>query len=256
MRALSRVVGPLLAASVAAFEAGAQDSVVVRHLLALDLGRLAPFQRSYDIVVHRRDSSTTIGRRDISLQAAEFAGATGWLLVERRSGAVVAAESLFVAPDVRPVRWSSSLGSARLAAAFVGDTIMGATTVGSTKQNLLVAGRPDLLVSGAMVELVLGLSRLEHEWRDSAAVLSMGIASRDVVPVELVALGAEQLLMDSASTRQTIVVALRSEQRSALYWIDADTRAVLRMQQVLPPHVGILLEYRLRPPSLAGSVRP
>lgn len=256
MRTLARVAAVVFAACAGAFEAGAQDSVAVRHLLALDVGRLAPFRRSYDIIVHRRDSATTIGEREITLEPSEFAGATGWLLVERRTGTVPAAESLFVAPDMRPLRWSSSLGTARLAAAFVGDTIMGATTAGWSKQNLFVVGRPDLLVSGAMVELVLGLLPLEHDWRDSAAVLSMGIASREIIPVELIALGTEQLLVDTVSTRPTIVVALRSEPRSALYWVDVGTGAVLRMQQVLPPHVGILLEYRLRFPDVAASTRP
>lgn len=256
MRTFARVVAVVVAACACVPAADAQDSLAVRHLLALDLGRIAPFRRSYDIIVHRRDSATTIGEREVSLEPSEFAGTTGWLLVERRTGAVPSAESLFVAQDLRPVRWSSALGVARLAAVFLGDTIMGAATLGTVRQNLLVAGRPDLLVSGAMVELVLGLLPIEEEWSDSAAVLSMGIATRDVVPVELVAVGRELLPMDSVSVRPTIVVALRSEQRSALYWVDTDTRAVLRMQQVLPPHVGILLEYRLRPPSLAGPVRP
>ena len=256
MRMFARVVAVVVAACACVPAADAQDSVAVRHLLALDLGRVAPFRRTYDIIVHRRDSATTIGEREVSLEPSEFAGTTGWLLVERRSGAVPSAESLFVAPDLRPLRWSSALGAARLAAAFLGDTIMGATTVGTSRQNLLVVGRPDLLVSGAMVELVLGLLPLQDEWRDSAAVLSMGIATRDVTPVELVAVGLEDLLVDSASVRPTVVVALRSEQRSALYWVDTVTREVLRMQQVLPPHVGILLEYRLRPPSLAGPGRP
>ena len=255
MRTFVRVVAVVVAAGACVPAADAQDSVAVRHLLALDLGRVAPFRRSYDIIVHRRDSATTIGEREVSLEPSEFAGATGWLLVERRSGVVPSAESLFVAQDLRPVRWSSALGTARLATVFLGDTIMGAATIGTARQNLLVAGRPDLLVSGAMVELVLGLLPIEEDWRDSAAVLSMGIATRDVVPVELVAVGRELLLVDSISMRPTIVVALRSEQRSALYWVDTETRAVLRMLQVLPPHVGILLEYRIRPSSLAGAGR-
>ena len=246
MRTLARVVAVVVAACACVPAAEAQVSVAVRHLLALDPGRVAPFRRSYDIIVHRRDSATIIGEREVSLEPSEFAGATGWLLVERRSGVVPATESLFVAQDLRPLRWSSTQGAARLAAAFLGDTIMGATTLGTSKQNLLVVGRPDLLVSGAMVEFALGLLPLQEEWRDSAAVLSMGIATRDVTPVELVAVGLEDLLVDSVTVRPTVVVALRSELRSTLYWVDTQTRAVLRMQQVLPPHVGVLLEYRGR----------
>lgn len=236
--------------------AEAQDTIPVRHLLALNVARLEPFRRSYDIIVHRRDSSVNIGSRDVSLEQAELAGTAVWLLVERRTGAVAAAESVFVAPDVRPMRWASSVGPARLAAAFVGDTIMGATTVGSARQNLRIMSRPDLLLSSAMVELVLGLLPLEDQWRDSAAVLALGVAGQTIVPVELTVLGAEELQMDSATTRPTSVVALRSEQRSVLYWVDIQTGAVLRMQQLLPPHVGTLLEYRIRLAAYAPPIAP
>ncbi len=225
----------------------AQDTIAVRHLLALDISRLATFHRSYDIVIYQGDSATVIGTRDVSLEPSDLAGANGWLLVERRTGSVPAADSLFIAHDARPVRWSSSVGPARLAAAFVGDTVMGATTVGSAKQNLLLTGRPDLLVSGSMVELVLGLLPITDLWRDSAAVLAMDVARRAVIPVELTLLGVEELKTDSVMFRPTNVVALRSERQAVLYWVDAETGAVLRMQQALPPHVGTILEYRIRP---------
>lgn len=247
MRPIARVVAAIVAVCGCVGRADAQDTIPVRHLLALNVARLEPFRRSYDIIVYQRDSSVIIGSRDVSLEQSELAGTAGWLLVERRTGAVPAAESVFVAPDVRPVRWSSSVGPARLAAAFVGDTIMGATTVGSARQNIRIVGRPDLLLSGAMVELALGLLPLHDQWRDSAAVIALGLAGQAVVPVELTMLGSEELQMDSVSTRATSVVALRSEQRSVLYWVDAESGAVLRMQQVLPPHVGTLLEYRIRP---------
>ena len=231
--------------------AQAQDSIMVRHLLAVDVSRLTSFHRRYDIVVHQGDSATVIGAREVSLQPSELAGANGWLLVERRSGSVPSADSLFLAPDARPVRWSSALGPARLAAAFLGDTLMGATQVGIAKQNLLLAGRPDLLVSGSMVELILGLLPLGDSWRDSAAVLVLDPARREVIAVELAVLVAEELQTDSLVSRPTHVVALRSERQSILYWVDAETGAVLLMQQALPPHVGSLLEYRIRPDTVA-----
>lgn len=247
MRAASRVLRAVAGACVLAGTVGAQDSVVVRHLFALDVSRLAPFRRSYEMVVHRPDSSFVIGVRDVELLQAERAGTMGWLLVERRTGTVAATESLFVAADARPVHRSSWLGSARLAAAFVGDTILGATQVGLAKQNLLIAGRPDLLVSGAMVELLLGLLPLEDQWTDSAAVLSVTASGRRIIPVELMTLGREELQVDSLTSARTSVVALRSEERSILYWVEVATGAVLRMQQLVPGHVGSVLEYRFLP---------
>lgn len=226
--------------------AGAQDSAVVRRVPALDLSRLAPFERRYDVIAYQGDSAVSIGTRHLRLDAGTHAGNSGWWLVERRTGSVAAVESLFVAPDVRPVLWSSWLGPARLAAVFVGDTIMGATAAGSFRQNLLVTGRPDLLVSGAMVELVLPLLPLAHGWRDSAAVLAATLTQRTVLPAELVLLGDEIVIMDALDERASRVIALRTENRSVLYWVDVRTGELLRMQQALPGHTGSLLEYRLR----------
>lgn len=247
MRGLVRVALAVLALLPGAAPSAAQDSIQVRHVLAVNIARLAPFHRTYDVIVHHQGVDTVIGTREVTLEPSELASAEGWLLVERRSGSIPATDSLFLAPDVRPVRWSSVVGAARLAAAFVGDTLMGATTVGRAKVNLLLAGRPDLLVSGAMVELVLGLLPLADEWRDSAAVLAADASRRVAVPVELTMLGPDDVRMDSVTSRPALVVSLRSERQSVLYWVDAESGAVLRMQQLLPPHVGSLLEYRLRP---------
>ena len=226
--------------------AAAQDSIPVRHLLAVDVSRLAPFQREYDIVAYTADSSIHLGTRYVSLEAADLGGVSGWLLVERRTGVVPGADSLFIAPDARPLRWSSNVGPARLAAAFVGDTIMGAMSMGAAKQNVLVGGRPDLLVSGPMVELILGLLPLNDSWRDSAAVLALDVARRSVLPVELSVLAVEYVPADTMVERPTYLVALRSERQTILYWVDAETGAVLRMQQQLPAQ-ATLLEYRIRP---------
>lgn len=235
-----------LLALAGADAAAAQDSLAIRHLLALDVARLTPFHRAYDIVVHRGDTTTVIGGRLVRLESALYAGAPAWLLTESRTGTVVASESLYVAPDGRPVHWASTVGPARLAVAFVGDSMLGATTVGGFKQNLVVRGQPDLLVSASMLELALGLLPLGDAWRDSAAVLHLAPTARAVTPVELLVLGAERVLLDSIVARNSHVVAVRAEDRSILYWVDAATGAVLRMQQRLPAHVGSVLEYRFR----------
>ncbi len=252
----ARVALAVLAVSAGARTTAAQEPIPVRHLLALNIARLAPFHRTYDIIVYRGDSATVLGTREVSLEPAEMPGVTGWLLVERRGGDVPAADSLYLAPDARPMRWSSTVGPARLAAAFVGDTLMGATTVGSAKQNLLLPGRPDLLVSASMVELVLGLLPLEDAWRDSAAVLALDPASRAIIPVELSMLGPEDIQTDSIAVRSTWVVAVRSERQSILYWVDVESGAVLRMQQLLPAHTGSLLEFRIRPSPIDTVATP
>jgi hypothetical protein len=105
-------------------------------------------------------------------------------------------------------------------------------------------------VSGPMVELILGLLPLGDAWRDSAAVLAMDVARRTVIPVELSVLGVEYMLADSVLPRALNLVALRSERQTILYWVDAQTGAVLRMQQQLPSQ-ATLLEYRIRPDTVA-----
>jgi hypothetical protein len=248
------VAGVALAAGAGAWTTAAgQDSVAVRHLLPLDIGRVTPFARAYDVVVYRGDTATVIGTRNVTLDTGSYAGSPAWLLTEHRTGRVPAAESLYFAWDMRPLYISSWVGPARMAAAFVGDSILGATTVAGTKQNLLLVGRPDLLVSGAMVEMLLALLPLEDRWRDSAAVMSVGLGSSGVHPAELIMLGWESVILDSATARRAKVVALRTAERSSLYWVDDSDGAVLRAHQVLHGHTGSVLEYRAR---LSAAVAP
>jgi hypothetical protein len=230
--------------------AAAQDTTaVIRHLLSLDISKVQPYRRTYDMIVHARDSAIVIGQREVLLSEASYAGSPAWLLVETRTGLVPASESLFVAPDLRPLHWSSVLGTARLGAEFVGDSIYGASTMSAGKQNVVILGRPDLLVSGPMVELLVPLLPLWSSWADSVGVLGVDLVTNQVTPAELAVIGEEDVALDSSTVRHSWVVALRSGARHVLFWIDKDSGAALRVQQMLPPHAGGELEYRLRPES-------
>jgi len=235
-----------------------QDTTAVaRHLLALDISRVQPFARTYDMIVRARDSSIMIGQREIVLKPGGYSDAPAWLIVETRSGVVPAVESLYVAPDLRPLHWSSTLGSARLGAEFVGDSVYGAATMGKSKQNIVVNGRPDLVVSGPMLETLLPLLPLRADWVDSVGVLGADLVANQVMSAELAVIGEEELPVDSSMSRPSWIVALRAGERHLLLWIDKETGAALRVRQPLPPHVGAELEYRLRrPPPEAGSVPP
>jgi hypothetical protein len=225
-----------------------QDTVSapVRHLLPVDLSRVQPFRRTYDMIVHTADSSIVLGQREVRLDSAAYAGAPAWLLVETRTGVVPAVESLYVAPDMRPLHWSSTLGSARLGAEFVGDSIYGATTAPSGKQNIVLGSRPDLFVSAAMAETLLPLLPLTSTWMDSVGLLAADLVATTVLPAEIVVVGEEDLALDTLSQRASWVVAIRTASRSVIYWIDKENGATLRMEQALPLHIGRLLQYRLR----------
>jgi hypothetical protein len=198
------------------------------------------------MIVHGHDSSVVVGQREIALSSAVYSGAPSWLLVETRTGIVPAVDSLYIGPDLRPLHWSSVLGTARLGAEFVGDSIYGAMTSPTGKQNIVAAGRPDLLVSGAMVEAILPLLPLTSTWTDSAGVLSVDLATTQVIAAELAVVGEEDLPLDSSATRPTWVVALRAGEHSVVYWVDKASGALLRIQQPLRSHTGTDLEYRLR----------
>jgi hypothetical protein len=216
---------------------------------------MQPFRRTYEMIVRGPDSTAVIGQREVVLSSAVYSGAPSWLLVETRTGLVPAVESLYVAPDLRPLHWSSALAAARLGAEFVGDSIYGAVTSPTGKQNIVAAGRPDMLISGAMVESIVGLLPLSFTWTDSVGVLSVDLATTQVIAAELAVVGEEDLAVDSSVTRPTWVVALRSAQHSALYWVDKASGSVLQVQQRLNPHTGTELEYRMRSETI-GSPPP
>ena len=235
----------------------AQDTTaVMRHLLSLDISRVQPFARTYDMIVRAHDSSIVIGQREVVLKESGYSDAVAWLIVETRSGLVPAVESLYVDPDLRPLHWSSTLGAARLGAEFVGDSVYGATTMGMGKQNIVVNGRPDLVVSGPMLEALLPLLPLTVNWIDSVGVLGVDLVTNHVTPAELAVVGEEELPMDSSTVRRSWVIALRAGDRHVLVWIDKESGAALRVRQPLPSHVGTELEYRLRPPSDTGTAPP
>lgn len=226
----------------------AQDTVPVatRHFLPIDITRLQPYRRVYEMIVQTQDSATVVGERDVTLSQATYAGNAAWMLVEIRTGAVPAVETLYVAPDIRPLHWHSTLGGATLGVNFVGDTLIGAVSAPPGKQNLIVAGRADLLVSQAMIEMLLPLLPLTSEWTDSANVVAVDMATTSVIPVALSVIGEEDVPVDSVLSRPAWIVALRAESRTILFWVDKESAEVHKAQQPVPAHVGSLLEYRRR----------
>jgi hypothetical protein len=234
----------------AAFAPSAQSQDTIprlRHILALDFARVQPLDRAFDIMVLSGDSTFVIGQREIALHETVLPDSTlGWLLTERRTGMVASSDSIFLASDLRPVRWTASLGPSRIEMDFVGDSIDGVMwgPVGAKRADL--EAPPDLVLSSAMLETILGLLPLAVGYADSVSVLSVDLAGADVSTAELVVLGEEVLSSDSAS-QPVWVVALQAEARQVLMRVDKVTGAVVRSQEAMPPHVGTMLEIRARP---------
>jgi hypothetical protein len=232
--------------SVATERGTAQDTVAARQGLAPDVARVIPYRRTYDMIVHTRDSAVVIGTREVTFSSASYAGSSGWMLLESRTGVVPAVETLYVAQDMRPLYWHATQGAATLGVTFVGDTVLGAMSGPAGKRNVVVPAGVDLLVSLAMVETILALLPLRSDWTDSATVLSLDAQKGSATPVELSVIGEEPVVIDSVDSRAAWVVALRAEGRAIVFWIDKESGEVHKSHQALPTHVGSLLEYRRR----------
>ena len=225
--------------------APAQDTIPrLRHILPIVFARIQPFQRAYDVTVLSGDSTIIIGQREVALREALLSDSSaGWLLTETRTGIVPSVDSLFLAADLRPVRWTSLLGASSLVVDFTADSL-GGVIRGPVGVSAVAAGAPpDLLLSGAMLELVVELLPLSPGWADSATVLSADVSGVDVSTAEFAVLGDAPT---GPTGHPSWLVALRAESRQLLLWVDKATGVALRTQQTLPTHTGTMLELRAR----------
>ncbi len=237
--------------------AGGQDTIpTVRHLLPLDLSRVQPFRRAYDIVVLSGDSLTYIGHREVALEETLLVDSSpGWLLTESRTGQVPACDSLVLGSDLRPVSWASTLGGSRAHLDFRGDSAFGSARSPAGSSAMSFISPPDLVLTGAMLDLLATALPLSNGWGDSISVLSADLNGFDVLPGELLVIGEEVGQADSLLARPLWLLALRAESRQVLLWIDKATGAVTKSQQTLSPHTGTLLEFRERS-SAEGAAAP
>ena len=221
----------------AAQSVAAQDSATARTGFRVDASRGSAFRSAYDMLAIIGDSAQVIGRRTLDVVATTYADQPGWLVIETRTGAVAAVESLYVSQDMRVLRWSASQGPATLAMVFARDSVFGATSGPGGRQSVLAPVPPKLLVSTAMLEALLPLLPLSAHWRDSVSVLAVGQASTAAVPAELAVVGTEEGSGDW-------IVALRAPTQTLLLWVSRETGRLIRTQQPVPLHTASLLEYR------------
>ena len=245
-------IGLLFGAGPATIQA--QDATAASGsppVLGADTSRAAPFLREYDMYAWIGDSVVSIGSRAVRLDSSVHAGTPAWLIVETRTGAVPAAESLYVSRSMRPVQWTGSVGQARLTLAFGRDSIFGGTTGPGGRQTIMLAGGPSLVVSTAMLEALFPLLQWTPYRSDTVQVLIVDHVSSSVIPAELAVIGE-----DSVAARPAWIVVLRAPARSVLFWIDQETGVLLRLQQPLPLNGASMLEYRLRVPTAPPPASP
>ena len=245
---MARARNSLLALAIAALaiagSAGAQapnDSTLHRRL-ALDATLLRPGEFVYETSLERDASSTILGTRTISVARSTYASSSAWLLLETRSiDALPAAESLFVDPvGLRPMHWSSTLGQARLAMEFRGDTAYGATSAPIARRSMVTTIPSGTFVNAAMLETALRLLPFGTAWEDSAATLSVTLSGQTVVPTRLSVLGEDQIRVP-AGTFDCWVVAVHADASRGLYWVTKRDPMVVRSVLDVPSLGGAQL---------------
>src|SRR5205085_11703974 len=106
------------------------------------------------------------------------------LLVETRSGdGIPAGDSLYAGvSDLHPLHWDATLGSARLAAEFRGDTVFGGTSAPGGRRSIVAAIPAGTLVNAAMLESILRVLPLQTGWDDSTNTISVVLSGNAVIP--------------------------------------------------------------------------
>ena len=171
-----------------------------------------------------------------------YAGSPAWLLSETRSGdGIPFADSLFAGiTDLHPIHWNSTLGGARLAAEFRGDTAFGATSAPSGRRSMVVAMPSGTFVSGPMLESALRVLPLQTGWEDSTSTLSVSLSGNTISPTRLSVIGEDRVRVP-AGTYDCWVVAVHADPGRGLYWVTKRDPIVVRSAIDIPSMGGAQL---------------
>lgn len=242
-RARSRVGALALALGIAG-AAGAQlpigDSAMRRPASATPGIQAGQFL--YQTTLERGASTTIIGTRTVTLSPATYGGAPAWLLLETRIGnGIFADDSLYLdAAGRRPIHWSSTLGEARVAAEFRGDTAYAGVTSPVGRRSMIIGLRGGALVNAAMLETVLRLSPLQTAWEDSTSMLSVSLGGNEVLPTRMSVIGDDRVRVP-AGTFDCWVVAVHADPARGLYWVTKQNPIVVRSTIDVPTLGGAQL---------------
>jgi hypothetical protein len=230
--------------TLTALRAGAQVQAGdnTPHRLRIPTVVIAPGQYTYETTLERNAGTTVLGTRTVGVSQTTYAGAPAWLLLETRSGdGIPATDSLFAGiVDLHPIHWSSTLGGARLAAEFRGDTVFGATSAPSGRRSMVAAIPSGTMISSAMLETVLRLLPLQIGWEDSTGTLSVSLNGNVVLPTRLSVIGEDRVQVP-AGTFDCWVVGVHADPGRGLYWVTKTDPIVVRSVLDVPAMGGAQL---------------
>jgi len=203
---------------------------------------IAPGQFVYQTTLERNAGTTVLGTRTVSVSQTTYAGSPAWLLLETRVGdGIPAADSLFAGiADLHPIHWSSTLGGARLAAEFRGDTVFGATSSPAGRRSMVAVVPNGTMVSGPMLETVLRLIPFQAGWEDSTGTLSISLNGNVVLPTRLYVVSEDRVRVP-AGTFDCWVIAVHADPGRGLYWVTKQDPIVVRTALDVPTLGGAQL---------------
>ena len=212
------------------------------HRLTVDATALRAGQFVYQTTLERDVSTTPLGTRTVAVAQTTYGGAPAWLLVETRSGdGIPAADSLFAdSATLRAIHWSSTLGEARLAAEFRGDSLFGATSSPQGKRSIVAPVPAGTIASAAMLETMLRLLPLQTTWEDSTTTLTVTPGANAVLPTRIAVIGEDRVRVP-AGTFDCWVVAVHADSARGMYWVAKTDPIVVRSALDVPTLGGAQL---------------
>ncbi len=177
--------------------------------------------------------------RDVTVGAASYGSAASWLVVA--SGGrepLLSLDSLYVdTVGFHPQHWSSTLGSARVAAAFALDTIFGATSSPEGRQNIVMPNPGRLVVSPEQLALLLSKAPLTTTWRDSITMLVTDPVATATAPATMAVNGDEKITVP-AGTFDCWIVDVSAGRGEERLWVAKTGGVVVRAAQRVPQVAG------------------
>jgi hypothetical protein len=209
---------------------------------AFDAAALRPGTFVYETSLERDASTTPLGTRTVSVSQSPIAGSPAWLLLETRTGtAIPAADSLYADPStIRPIHWSSTIGQAKLAAEFQGDTVYAGASAPQGRRTVIAAVPPRTIVSSAMLETVLRLLPLQLAWEDSMTTLSLSLSGLALYPTRIAVIGEDHVHV-GAGDFDCWVVSVHTDASRGLFWVTKTDPIVVRSTLDVPALGGAQL---------------
>lgn len=224
-----------LALAVAGPAVARAQTDTTSHRPRLDVAALRAGSFVYETSLERDASTTPVGTRTVSVSQSPIAGSPAWLLLETRSGdGIPAADSLYTDPaTLRPIHWSSTIGQAKLAAEFQGDTLYAGASAPPGRRSIIAAVPAGTIASSAMLETVLRLLPLQQAWEDSTTTLSLSLSGLVIYPTRLAVIGEDRVHV-GAGDFDCWVVSVHTDVSRGLFWVTKSDPIVVRSTLDVP----------------------